>query len=84
MAEAKKNIHDLLQRAAKDQEFAQKLIKDPGQFTEEYELSEEQLKGIAGAGQAAHKASGGTKADYEDSSGGGQAGPTINTEAAAE
>jgi hypothetical protein len=70
MAEAPKTIQDLLQRAAKDQNFAQKLMQNPGQFKDEYQLSEEQLKGISGAGQAAHKAAGGHGADYEDGGGG--------------
>ena len=71
MAQVPKTIQDLLQRAAKDQDFAQKLLNDPAQFKDEYQLSEEQLKGISGAGQAASKAAGGHGADYEDGGGGG-------------
>jgi hypothetical protein len=67
---AGKTIQDLLQRAAKDQDFAQKLMQDPARFKEEYQLTDEQLKGISGAGQAAHKAAGGHGADYEDGGGG--------------
>jgi hypothetical protein len=70
MAELNKTIQDLLQRAAKDQVFAQKLMTDPAQFKDEYQLSDEQLKGISGAGQAATKAAGGHGADYEDGGGG--------------
>ena len=74
MAQVPKTIQDMLQRAAKDQDFAQKLLKDPAQFKDEYQLSEEQLKGISGAGQAASKAAGGHGADYEDGGGGGSSG----------
>lgn len=70
MAEASKTIQDLLQRASKDQDFAQKLMQNPAQFKDEYQLTDEQLKGISGAGQAAHKAAGGHGADYEDGGGG--------------
>jgi len=83
MAQAGKTIQDLLQRAAKDQDFAQKLLKDPNQFRDEYQLTEEQLKGISGAGQAASKAAGGHGADYEDGgggSGGGSGGGNPNTQ----
>ena len=74
MAEAPKTIQDLLHKAAKDQDFAQKLMQNPVQFKDEYQLTEEQLKGISGAGQAAHKAAGGHGADYEDGGGGGSGG----------
>jgi hypothetical protein len=70
MAQVPKTIQELLQRAAKDQGFAQKLLQDPAQFKDEYQLTDEQLKGISGAGQAAHKAAGGHGADYEDGGGG--------------
>ena len=71
MAQVPKTIQELLQRAAKDQDFAQKLLQNPAQFKDEYQLTDEQLKGISGAGQAAHKAAGGHGADYEDGGGGG-------------
>lgn len=74
MAEAPKTIQDLLQRAAKDQDFAQKLVQNPAQFKDEYQLTDEQLKGISGAGQAAHRAAGGHGADYEDGGGGSSGG----------
>jgi len=74
MAEVPKTIQDMLQRAAKDQAFAQKLLNNPAEFKDEYQLTDEQLKGISGAGQAAQKAVGGHGADYEDGGGGGGTG----------
>jgi|HubBroStandDraft_1064217.scaffolds.fasta_scaffold183634_1 hypothetical protein len=48
---AKKSLQECLARAEKDSDFALKLINDPGQFKDEYELTEEQMTAIAGAGQ---------------------------------
>jgi hypothetical protein len=48
---AKKSLQELLTKAENDSEFAGKLIKDPTAFKDEYELTEEQMKAIAGAGQ---------------------------------
>jgi hypothetical protein len=66
----KKTIQDALRKAAADQEFARKLVANPAQFKEEYELTEDQMAQISGAGQAAQKAAGGGHAQYEDGGGG--------------
>jgi hypothetical protein len=39
----KKTIQDALRKAAADQEFARKLVANPAQFKEEYELTEDQM-----------------------------------------
>jgi len=49
----KKTLNDALVRAAQDQEFAVKLVKNPRQFQEEYQLTEAQMENISAAGQAA-------------------------------
>lgn len=67
---AKKNIQDALKKAATDQEFARQLVNDPAQFKQEYELTDEQMAQISGAGQAAQKAAGAGKTQYEDGGGG--------------
>jgi hypothetical protein len=62
----KKTVHDLLARSADDPEFARKLIVNPAQFKDEYELTEEEMKAISGAGQAALKGhAGAATEDYE-------------------
>jgi len=63
---AKKSLGDALKRASEDHEFALKLLKDPKQFLDEYELSEEQMSNISAAGHAATKVAGGPKAEYFD------------------
>jgi len=45
-----KTIKDALTRAATDAEFASELTRDPLRFKEEYQLTEEQLDAISGAG----------------------------------
>jgi len=68
---AKKTLQDALRKAASDQDFARQLVTDPSQFKAEYELTDEQMAQISGAGQAAQKAAGGGHAQYEDGGGGG-------------
>jgi hypothetical protein len=68
---AKKTLQDALRKAAADQDFARQLVTDPAQFKAEYELTDEQMAQISGAGQAAQKAAGGSHAQYEDGGGGG-------------
>jgi hypothetical protein len=71
---AKKTLQDALRKAAADQDFARQLVTDPAQFKAEYELTDEQMTQISGAGQAAQKAAGGSHAQYEDGGGGGGSG----------
>ncbi|HWG50064.1 MAG TPA: hypothetical protein VN669_10245 [Candidatus Acidoferrales bacterium] len=52
---AKKPLQELLAKAEKDSDLATKLIQNPSQFKEEYELTEEQMAAIAGAGQHAQQ-----------------------------
>jgi len=63
---AKKSLNDALKRASEDHEFALKLLKNPKQFEDEYELSEEQMSNISAAGHAAIKAAGGPTTEYFD------------------
>ena len=77
---AKKTLNDALEKAASDQAFARQLVSNPAQFKDEYELTEEQMKSISAAGQAASKSAGGPSAQYEDGGGGGGSGggnPTV-------
>jgi hypothetical protein len=53
-----KSLNDALTRASKDQEFAVKLVGNPQQFKEEYQLTEEQMANISAAGQYAVKKTG--------------------------
>lgn len=62
---AKKSLQDLLTKAENDSQFATNLIKDPSAFKEEYELTEEQMKAIAGAGQ--HRPQQHGKGPHDDS-----------------
>lgn len=73
---AKKNLNDALRKAATDQEFARQLVNNPAQFKTEYELTDQQMAQISGAGQAAQKGAAGSvgKAQYEDGGGGGGSG----------
>jgi hypothetical protein len=64
----KDHMKDLLARAAKDEDFAKELVSNPKQFKEEYQLSEEQLATISGAGQAAARHHGGNVPGYEGGS----------------
>jgi uncharacterized membrane protein len=71
---AQKTIQDLLIKCAKDQDFAIQVVNNPNQFKEEYELTEEQMASISGAGQAAAKVAKGGHKEYEDGGGGGGTG----------
>ncbi|HWG50062.1 MAG TPA: hypothetical protein VN669_10235 [Candidatus Acidoferrales bacterium] len=48
---AKKPLQELLAKAEKDSALASRLIQNPSQFKDEYELTDEQMATIAGAGQ---------------------------------
>lgn len=61
-------MKDLLTRAAKDEEFAKQLVSNPAQFKDEYQLSDDQLATISGAGQAAAHHHGGNVPGYEGGS----------------
>lgn len=58
-------LTDVLTRAARDREFAKQLIANPSQFKDEYQLTDEQLASIGGAGEAVATAP--STARYEDS-----------------
>jgi hypothetical protein len=77
MANPKKSIQELLAKSAKDPVFAQQLISNPEQFKDEYELSEEEMASISGAGLAASK-TGGAGAHPELYDGGGSAGVNVS------
>jgi hypothetical protein len=77
MANEKKSIQELLAKSAKDPVFAQQLINNPAQFKEEYELSDEEMASISGAGQAAAK-TGGAGAHPELYDNGGSAGVGVS------
>jgi len=64
---AKKSLQELLTKAEKDSDFATKLIQNPNQFKDEYELTEDQMKAISGAGQhhAQHRKSAHADDTYE-------------------
>ena len=64
----KDTMQSLLARAARDEDFAVQLVSNPGQFKEEYQLTDEQLATISGAGQAATRHGGGHLAGYEGGS----------------
>jgi hypothetical protein len=77
MSKKKGSLQDLLARSAKDPEFAKQLISNPTQFQSEYELSEEEMASISGAGQAATKAgAGGAHPELYD--GGGSVGVGVS------
>jgi hypothetical protein len=78
MAE-KKTAADALARAAKDKDFAVKLINNPAQFRDEYELTDEQMKNISGAGQSALKGGGQNNQLYDGSGGGTGGSPKVDT-----
>lgn len=44
-----KSAKDLLEKAARDKEFAKQVLSNPTQFKQEYALTDEQLKTISGA-----------------------------------
>ena len=51
---AKKSLDDLLGLVSNNPEAAAKLLKNANQLRDEYELTEEQMASIAGAGQFTH------------------------------
>ena len=58
-----KTLQDALDRASRDPSFAASFVEDPTKFQEEYQLTDEQLDLIAGAGAGASGA--GAAGDYE-------------------
>ncbi|HWG50063.1 MAG TPA: hypothetical protein VN669_10240 [Candidatus Acidoferrales bacterium] len=64
---AKKPLQELLAKAEKDSDLATRLIQNPSQFKEEYELTDEQMATIAGAGQhhAQHRKNAKADGTYE-------------------
>jgi hypothetical protein len=48
-----KSFHDALELAAQDETFAKALIANPGEFRDEYQLSDDQIAAISSASETA-------------------------------